>query len=161
MAGRSPSGTGEVGSIGVSITMVRPYQFDIIPGQSYELAGQLLPDGQEVGLHPLMLSGLGKITRVWDVDSNSVFGPTKELILLHDPNYDDFFSMWALDIPHETHFALNSRIVLAGRLENLGKNSGLVVVKVRRSPCNIMKKKQTNGIGGPATKGVHCEETKN
>ncbi|KAI7944967.1 hypothetical protein MJO28_010662 [Puccinia striiformis f. sp. tritici] len=80
-----PRDDGTSGSLDVSVTMVGPYQFDVIPGRPYEFAGKvgkldngittifnldyspenrLLPGGEEVELARLVMSGLGRITRV-------------------------------------------------------------------------------------------------
>ncbi|POW07998.1 hypothetical protein PSHT_09732 [Puccinia striiformis] len=148
-------------SLPVSVTLAHPYRFDILPGRSYRLRGQvsklddgrttimhvantiehgLLPGGEWTDLGPLTITGSGKITRVRYTNLMNIGNPTLELIVAHDPSGNGdglvkvrwLLAMGSMDIPHNTNFALGSRIALVGHLENLGEPAGLVVVKAIR-----------------------------
>ncbi|KAI7933394.1 hypothetical protein MJO29_016897 [Puccinia striiformis f. sp. tritici] len=152
---------GMFASLPVNVTLERPYRFDIIAGRSYALSGdvskledgrttimhvnysmehRLIPGAEQVELGPMIISGSGKITRVRYSNSANIENPTLELVVAHDPmgNGDGLvkvrwlLAMGQMDIPHDTNFALGSRISLVGRLENLGEPAGLVVVKAFR-----------------------------
>ncbi|KAI7942068.1 hypothetical protein MJO28_012095 [Puccinia striiformis f. sp. tritici] len=100
----------------------------------------LLPGGEWTDLGPLTITGSGKITRVRYTNLMNIGNPTLELIVAHDPSGNGdglvkvrwLLAMGSMDIPHNTNFALGSRIALVGHLENLGEPAGLVVVKAIR-----------------------------
>ncbi|POV99186.1 hypothetical protein PSHT_13658 [Puccinia striiformis] len=98
---------------------------------------QPLPGGELVELGPMIITGSGenKITRVRYTNLMNIGNPTLELIVAHNPSVSERLSPGKMDIPHDTNFALGSRIALVGHLENLEEPLGLVVVcKVSNFP---------------------------